>query len=64
MIKQCFTAHLLMIYYNYLNSFLDLSALNRNLKITSQVYLLSNVMVTTFSIVLLWSPFNYEYQIS
>lgn len=53
MIKQCFTAHLLMIYYNYLNSFLDLSALNRNLKITSQVYLLSNVMVTTFSIVLL-----------
>ena len=42
-----------MIYYSYLNSFLDLSALNRHLKITSQVYLLSNVLVSTFSIVLL-----------
>ena len=63
MIKQCFTAYSLMIYYSYLNSFPDLSALNRHLKITFQVYLLSNVLITPFSTVLLWS-FNGEYQIS
>lgn len=63
MIKQCFTAYSLMIYYSYLNSFPDLSALNRHFKITFQVYLLSNALITPFSIVLLWS-FNCEYQIS
>lgn len=42
-----------MIYYSYLNSFTDLRALNRHLKITLQIYLLSNGLILRFSIVLL-----------
>lgn len=51
MIKQCFTAHSLMIYYSYLNSFSHVNVFNRPPNTALQIYPLPFESVTILGLV-------------